>query len=164
VQLTFQITPAATSACRLYCLKTFNSACSTGTNVPFAKVLQLHLTQSHCCCEGVAASMSSDQDERQHSHAQAGPSNASVKQPNGCASNDVSPSQLHHGSANGAEQEAGPLPMLASACPGWVCYAEKTHGSYILPYISTTKSPQVGSALTWTEPLAFSQLLPAFSS
>ena len=34
------------------------------------------------------------------------------------------------------------LPMLASACPGWICYAEKTHGSYILPYISTTKSPQ----------------------
>ena len=34
------------------------------------------------------------------------------------------------------------LPMLASACPGWVCYAEKTHGSFILPYISTTKSPQ----------------------
>lgn len=34
------------------------------------------------------------------------------------------------------------LPMLASSCPGWVCYAEKTHGSYILPYISSTKSPQ----------------------
>ncbi|KAH3823588.1 hypothetical protein DPMN_125396 [Dreissena polymorpha] len=34
------------------------------------------------------------------------------------------------------------LPMLASACPGWICYAEKTHGSYILPYISTVKSPQ----------------------
>lgn len=34
------------------------------------------------------------------------------------------------------------IPMLASSCPGWVCYAEKTHGSYILPYISTTKSPQ----------------------
>ncbi|XP_045491460.1 probable cytosolic Fe-S cluster assembly factor GL21135 [Colias croceus] len=34
------------------------------------------------------------------------------------------------------------LPMLASSCPGWVCYAEKTHGSFILPYISTTKSPQ----------------------
>lgn len=34
------------------------------------------------------------------------------------------------------------LPMLASACPGWVCYAEKTQGAYILPYISTTKSPQ----------------------
>ena len=55
--------------------------------------------------------------------------------------------------------EKGSLPMLTSACPGtethshslsssfslppgWVCYAEKTHGSYILPHISTTKSPQ----------------------
>ncbi|NXD30917.1 NARFL factor, partial [Spelaeornis formosus] len=34
------------------------------------------------------------------------------------------------------------LPMLASACPGWICYAEKTHGSFIIPHISTTKSPQ----------------------
>ena len=42
-----------------------------------------------------------------------------------------------------AQHDPGPLPVLASACPGWVCYAEKTHGSYILPYISTTKSPQV---------------------
>ena len=25
---------------------------------------------------------------------------------------------------------------------GWVCYAEKTHGHYILPHIATTKSPQ----------------------
>ncbi|CAO3624879.1 unnamed protein product [Cunninghamella blakesleeana] len=33
------------------------------------------------------------------------------------------------------------LPMLASSCPGWVCYAEKTHGD-VLPFISTTKSPQ----------------------
>ncbi|SPO25453.1 related to NAR1 - similarity to human nuclear prelamin A recognition factor [Ustilago trichophora] len=33
------------------------------------------------------------------------------------------------------------LPMLASACPGWICYAEKTHGE-LLPYVSTTKSPQ----------------------
>ncbi|KAL9984996.1 hypothetical protein ACROYT_G007347 [Oculina patagonica] len=38
--------------------------------------------------------------------------------------------------------EKNAIPMLASACPGWVCYAEKTHGSYVLPYISTTKSPQ----------------------
>eukprot|EP00897_Mesotaenium_endlicherianum_P006824 jgi/Mesen1/616/ME000108S10774 len=37
---------------------------------------------------------------------------------------------------------SGPLPMLASACPGWICYAEKTHGAYILPHISSTKSPQ----------------------
>ncbi|XP_015440008.1 PREDICTED: probable cytosolic Fe-S cluster assembly factor GJ13047 [Dufourea novaeangliae] len=34
------------------------------------------------------------------------------------------------------------LPMLSSSCPGWVCYAEKTHGNFILPYISITKSPQ----------------------
>ena len=44
-----------------------------------------------------------------------------------------------------------PLPMLASACPGWVCYAEKTHGDYVLPYISTTKSPQV--SLCWLHKL-----------
>ncbi|XP_046745179.1 probable cytosolic Fe-S cluster assembly factor CPIJ010948 [Diprion similis] len=36
----------------------------------------------------------------------------------------------------------GQIPMLASSCPGWVCYAEKTHGNFILPYISVTKSPQ----------------------
>uniref|UniRef100_A0A1B6JNZ4 Iron hydrogenase small subunit domain-containing protein n=1 Tax=Homalodisca liturata TaxID=320908 RepID=A0A1B6JNZ4_9HEMI len=34
------------------------------------------------------------------------------------------------------------LPMLASSCPGWVCYAEKTHGTFVLPYISSTRSPQ----------------------
>ncbi|CAG8460917.1 14552_t:CDS:2 [Ambispora leptoticha] len=33
------------------------------------------------------------------------------------------------------------LPMLASSCPGWICYAEKTHG-FTLPYISEVKSPQ----------------------
>ena len=33
------------------------------------------------------------------------------------------------------------LPLLASACPGWVCYAEKTH-SELLPFISQVKSPQ----------------------
>jgi iron only hydrogenase large subunit-like protein len=36
---------------------------------------------------------------------------------------------------------AGKLPMLASACPGWVCYAEKTHAE-MLPFISRSKSPQ----------------------
>ncbi|KAK3886746.1 hypothetical protein Pcinc_009122 [Petrolisthes cinctipes] len=42
------------------------------------------------------------------------------------------------------EKDSNPkaIPMLASTCPGWICYAEKTHGSYILPYISSTKSPQ----------------------
>lgn len=34
------------------------------------------------------------------------------------------------------------LPMLSSTCPGWICYAEKTHGNFILPHISTTRSPQ----------------------
>ncbi|KAI9257380.1 cytosolic Fe-S cluster assembly factor [Phascolomyces articulosus] len=33
------------------------------------------------------------------------------------------------------------IPMLASACPGWVCYAEKTHGA-VIPHISAAKSPQ----------------------
>jgi iron only hydrogenase large subunit-like protein len=27
--------------------------------------------------------------------------------------------------------EGGGLPMLASACPGWVCYAEKAHGEVL---------------------------------
>ncbi|XP_053326626.1 cytosolic iron-sulfur assembly component 3 [Spea bombifrons] len=40
------------------------------------------------------------------------------------------------------QKEEKTLPMLASACPGWICYAEKTHGSFIIPYISSTKSPQ----------------------
>jgi iron only hydrogenase large subunit-like protein len=35
----------------------------------------------------------------------------------------------------------GKLPMLASACPGWICYAEKTH-SEMLPFIARTRSPQ----------------------
>ncbi|KAI4298797.1 hypothetical protein L6164_032314 [Bauhinia variegata] len=34
------------------------------------------------------------------------------------------------------------LPMIASACPGWICYAEKQLGSFALPYISKVKSPQ----------------------
>jgi len=37
--------------------------------------------------------------------------------------------------------DVGPLPMLASSCPGWICYAEKTHPA-VLPYVSTVKSPQ----------------------
>jgi len=32
--------------------------------------------------------------------------------------------------------------VLSSVCPGWVCYAEKTHGSWLLPNISKVKSPQ----------------------
>jgi iron only hydrogenase large subunit-like protein len=43
--------------------------------------------------------------------------------------------------AQSASGTKGALPMLASACPGWICYAEKTH-SEMLPFISRTKSPQ----------------------
>ena len=43
------------------------------------------------------------------------------------------------------EKDAGgmepQLPMLASACPGWICYAEKAHAE-MLPFIARTKSPQ----------------------
>ncbi|XP_077491153.1 cytosolic Fe-S cluster assembly factor narfl isoform X2 [Amblyomma americanum] len=34
------------------------------------------------------------------------------------------------------------LPLLASSCPGFVCYAEKTHGDVLLPHISRARSPQ----------------------
>jgi iron only hydrogenase large subunit-like protein len=32
-------------------------------------------------------------------------------------------------------------PIITSACPGWICYAEKTH-AHILPHLSKLKSPQ----------------------
>ncbi|KAK2652731.1 hypothetical protein Ddye_012587 [Dipteronia dyeriana] len=44
--------------------------------------------------------------------------------------------------ASDDERSKSSLPMLSSACPGWICYAEKQLGSYILPYISSVKSPQ----------------------
>ncbi|PGH18572.1 hypothetical protein AJ79_00351 [Helicocarpus griseus UAMH5409] len=37
-------------------------------------------------------------------------------------------------------------PVLSSVCPGWICYAEKTH-PHVLPHMSRLKSPQ---ALTGT--------------
>lgn len=39
-------------------------------------------------------------------------------------------------------QTSHKLPMLSSSCPGFVCYAEKTHGKVIIPHISSTRSPQ----------------------
>ncbi|KAF1956389.1 cytosolic Fe-S cluster assembly factor NAR1 [Byssothecium circinans] len=48
--------------------------------------------------------------------------------------------------SEGAINTTPKKPILTSACPGWICYAEKTH-PYILPYISRLKSPQ---ALTGT--------------
>eukprot|EP00834_Sanchytrium_tribonematis_P002677 NODE_88_length_21789_cov_0.534440.p4 type:complete len:461 gc:universal NODE_88_length_21789_cov_0.534440:8582-9964(+) len=32
-------------------------------------------------------------------------------------------------------------PLFVTSCPGWVCYAEKTH-PYLIPLLSKTKSPQ----------------------
>ncbi|RDB16786.1 Cytosolic Fe-S cluster assembly factor NAR1 [Hypsizygus marmoreus] len=43
--------------------------------------------------------------------------------------------------ATTTNETAQGLPMLASACPGWICYAEKAH-SEMLPFIARTKSPQ----------------------
>lgn len=37
-------------------------------------------------------------------------------------------------------------PLLSSACPGWICYAEKTHGAWILPHLSAVRSPQALTA------------------
>lgn len=34
------------------------------------------------------------------------------------------------------------LPIINSSCPGWICYAEKTNGELIIPYLSKVRSPQ----------------------
>jgi iron only hydrogenase large subunit-like protein len=48
--------------------------------------------------------------------------------------------------SEGAIDTTPRAPILTSACPGWICYAEKTH-PYVLPHLSRLKSPQ---ALTGT--------------
>ena len=48
--------------------------------------------------------------------------------------------------SSNASPKAPRLPILGSACPGWICYAEKTH-PHVLPHLSQLKSPQ---ALTGT--------------
>jgi iron only hydrogenase large subunit-like protein len=50
----------------------------------------------------------------------------------------ASESSVDSGSARSV---SGPLPVLASSCPGWVCYAEKTVPES-LPFVSAVKSPQ----------------------
>lgn len=47
---------------------------------------------------------------------------------------------------DGASTTIPKKPILSSACPGWVCFAEKTH-PHVLPHLSRLKSPQ---ALTGT--------------
>ncbi|KJK65185.1 hypothetical protein P875_00010449 [Aspergillus parasiticus SU-1] len=54
---------------------------------------------------------------------------------------------LKEPSARAISKDALPKrPVLSSACPGWICYAEKTH-PFVLPHLSRLKSPQ---ALTGT--------------
>jgi len=49
------------------------------------------------------------------------------------------------GKSNGVEDGAATKqpskPILTSSCPGWICYAEKTH-PHVLPHLSRLKSPQ----------------------
>jgi iron only hydrogenase large subunit-like protein len=44
-------------------------------------------------------------------------------------------------SVGGAANAKPKRPILTSSCPGWICYAEKTH-PHILPHLSRLKSPQ----------------------
>ncbi|KAJ9095691.1 hypothetical protein QFC21_005563 [Naganishia friedmannii] len=54
-------------------------------------------------------------------------------------------SNMNHDPARGTDPmtsvRGNGLPMLASACPGWVCYAEKAHGE-LLGFVSAVKSSQ----------------------
>ncbi|KAF2197489.1 LET1-like protein [Delitschia confertaspora ATCC 74209] len=61
----------------------------------------------------------------------------------------LTPETAHAPSTSGSEgalDTTPKQPILTSACPGWICYAEKTH-PYVLPHLSRLKSPQ---ALTGT--------------
>jgi iron only hydrogenase large subunit-like protein len=45
------------------------------------------------------------------------------------------------GKPNAPAQKQPSKPILTSSCPGWICYAEKTH-PHVLPHLSRLKSPQ----------------------
>jgi len=69
-----------------------------------------------------------------------------------------------------AEVRAAPncrKPLLASACPGFVCYAEKAQGAWILPHIISVQSPQalmgtVVRRLQGSTPLLHIAIAPCF--
>ncbi|KAM0755175.1 iron hydrogenase [Meredithblackwellia eburnea MCA 4105] len=46
-----------------------------------------------------------------------------------------------NGVAQNPSSRTTSLPILSSSCPGWICYAEKTHGE-LLPFVSKAKSAQ----------------------
>ena len=47
----------------------------------------------------------------------------------------------NHSKSYNTDTDNESLPLFVSSCPGWICYAEKTHPQ-IIPYLSTVKSPQ----------------------
>ena len=47
-----------------------------------------------------------------------------------------------------APRTGAPLPLVASACPGVVCFVEKT-APHALPYLASTKSPTAAAAALW---------------
>lgn len=53
----------------------------------------------------------------------------------------MSGTNLAQGDADGAAAAKPRKPILTSSCPGWICYAEKTH-PHVLPHLSRLKSPQ----------------------
>ena len=59
---------------------------------------------------------------------------------------EVTESLLTHDTQGYSSTTNPKRPILSSACPGWICYAEKTH-PHVLPHLSRLKSPQ---ALTGT--------------
>lgn len=70
---------------------------------------------------------------------------AAAEEVSNASSSTASKAQSKPGS-EGAIDTTPKQPILTSACPGWICYAEKTH-PYVLPHLSRLKSPQ---ALTGT--------------
>ncbi|KAL8938151.1 MAG: hypothetical protein Q9216_004053 [Gyalolechia sp. 2 TL-2023] len=59
---------------------------------------------------------------------------------------EVTPSLSDSSNSTPLSADAPKKPILTSACPGWICYAEKTH-PHVLGHLSRLKSPQ---ALTGT--------------
>uniref|UniRef100_A0A0N4ZI92 Fe_hyd_lg_C domain-containing protein n=1 Tax=Parastrongyloides trichosuri TaxID=131310 RepID=A0A0N4ZI92_PARTI len=48
-------------------------------------------------------------------------------------------------------------PIISSVCPGFVCYAEKTHGKIIVPLLSKVRSPQAINGLLVKRYIALKQ-------
>ena len=62
--------------------------------------------------------------------------------------------------ADAPPRHSPPLPLLASACPGWVCYAEKTVPE-ALAHVSAVRSPQQLTGALVKHVLTGGALLPA---